>query len=51
VQAQAAEVVAHLTLAMRAAEVLGDELAQALVGEAGEGLEDVAHGAGQSHCS
>ena len=51
VQAQAAEVVAHLGLALGLAEVLADESAEALVGEAGEALEDVAEGAGQSHCS
>ena len=38
VQAEAAEVVAHLALAVVAVEVSGDEPAKALVGEAGDGV-------------
>ena len=46
---EAAEVVAHLAGAVVLAEVSGDEPAKAFVGEAGDGTEDVAEGAGQSH--
>jgi len=51
VQAQAAQVVAHLALAVVLAEMSGDEPAKAFVGEAGDGLQDVAQGAGQGYCS
>jgi hypothetical protein len=51
VQAQASEVVAHLALAVVLVEESGDEPAKAFVGEAGDGTEDVAEGAGQGYCS
>lgn len=47
VQPQAAEVVAHLALRVGLLEVAGDEWAQALGREAGDGTEDGAQGAGQ----
>ncbi len=50
-EAEPAEVVAHLALAVVVLEVRGDELAEALVCEAGDGAEQVAEGAGQGHCS
>ena len=40
VQPEAAEVVAHLVLRVVLAEQSGDVGAQALVGEAGDGVED-----------
>ena len=50
VQAQAAQVVAHLAGVVVLAEVSGDEPAKAFVGAAaGDGVQDVAEGAGQSH--
>ena len=49
VQPQPAEVLAHLALVVGLAEMLGDEPAQALVGEAGDGMQHIAEGAGQSH--
>src|SRR5439155_1592690 len=51
VQAQAAQVVAHLAGAVGVlVEVSGDEPAKAFVGKAaGDGVQDVAEGAGQSH--
>ena len=48
-QAEPAQVVGHLALAVVLAEVSGDEPAKAFVGEAGDGWEQVAEGAGQSH--
>jgi hypothetical protein len=49
VQAQTPEVVAHPALAVVVGEVGGDERAQGLVGEAGDGVELVAERAGQGH--
>jgi hypothetical protein len=40
-----------LALVVVLAEVSGDEPAKAFVGEAGDGLKDVAEGAGQGYCS
>lgn len=51
VLAQASEVLAHRGFAAVLAEVSGDESAKALVAEAGDGVYDVAQGAGQSYRS
>lgn len=48
-EAQAAEVVAHLTHAVVLAEVSGDKPAKAFVDEAGDGVQDVAEGDGQGY--
>jgi hypothetical protein len=49
VRPEAPEVVAHAAVAVGLAEVLRDERAQGLVGEAGDGVELVAERAGQGH--
>ena len=49
VEAEAAEVVAHLRRAVAVAEESGHLPAKALVGEAGDGVHDTAQGAGQGH--
>ena len=49
VQAQATQVVAHLTAAVVVAEQTGDVPAKALVAEAGDGVDERAEGTGQSH--
>ena len=49
VEPEAAEVVAHLRRAVVAAEESGHLPAKALVGEAGDGVDDEAERAGQGH--
>ena len=49
VEPESSEVVAHLVLGVLVAEESGDVSAQALVGEAGDGVEDVVQSTGQSH--
>src|ERR1700682_1291597 len=49
VQAQPAEGVGHLALGLVRPGVSADEPAKAFVGEAGDGWQEVAEGAGQSH--
>ena len=49
VEAEAAQVVGHLVGGVVLAEESGDEPAKALVGEAGDGVDDAAEGAGQGH--
>ena len=48
-EAQAAEVVAHLAGVVWLAEESGDVPAKAFVGEAGDGVQQDVQGAGQSH--
>jgi hypothetical protein len=47
VQSQAAQVVAHLVGGVVGVEESGDKPAKAPVGEAGDGVDDTAQGAGQ----
>ena len=49
VEAEPAEVVGHLVSAVGVAEEPGDKPAKALVGEAGDGVDNTAQGAGQGH--
>ena len=49
VEAEAAQVIAHLRGAVVSAEESGDVPAKALVGDAGGGVDDEAEGAGQGH--
>jgi hypothetical protein len=49
VEAEAAQVVGHLVGAVVVSEESGDEPAKAVVGEAGDGVDDTAQGAGQGH--
>jgi hypothetical protein len=49
VEAESAKVVAHLVGAVVGAEQSGHEPAKALVGEAGDGVNNTAQGAGQGH--
>ena len=48
-EAEAAQVVGHLVGGVGGAEQSGDEPAKALIGEAGDGVDDTAQGAGQGH--
>lgn len=48
-EAEAAEVVGHLAGAVVPPEQPGDEPAKAVVGEAGDGVDEAAEGAGQGH--
>ena len=49
VESEAAQVVGHLVGGVVGVEESGDEPAKALVGEAGDGVDDAAEGAGQGH--
>src|SRR5208282_1577584 len=49
VEAEAAQVVAHLPGAVAGAEESGDVPAKALASDAGDGMDDEAQGAGQGH--
>ena len=49
VESEASQVVAHLVGAVVRVEESGDEPAKAFVGEAGDGVDDTAEGAGQGH--